>query len=83
MGTLLLIFVMIFVVAPIAKAYADRLARGPTQEPTIDPTELAQLREELDRLGAEVLRLRDEHSFMVRLLGEGERQKSQENQIDP
>lgn len=71
MMTILIIFAVIFVLAPIAQAYAKRLER-----PLADPNalnEIARLREELDRLSAHVARLDDEQQFMVRLLDEGER----------
>ncbi len=75
MSTLILIFVLIFVVAPIAKAYADRISG---QIPPGDPTagrELARLKDEVERLSSEVTRLNEEQSFMLRLLTDGERKK--------
>jgi hypothetical protein len=75
MGTLLIIFAMVFVLGPIAKAYADRLSRGLPAESDSTRAEIGRLREDVDRLSAEVSRLHDEQSFMVRLLSEGERKK--------
>lgn len=69
--TVLIIFAIIFVLAPIAQAYARRL-NPPELPPGADPRELARLREELDQLAAQVARLQEEQSFMVRLLSEGE-----------
>jgi cell division protein FtsB len=74
MSTLLIVFAMIFVLGPIAKAYADRISRG-LPESESSRAELARLREEVDRLTTEVARLHDEQSFMVRLLSEGDRQR--------
>jgi hypothetical protein len=68
---ILIIFAVIFVLAPIAQGYAKRLER-----PLGDPNalnEIARMREEIDRLTAQVARLDEEQQFMVRLLGEGER----------
>jgi hypothetical protein len=73
MMTILIIFAMIFVLAPIAQAYAKRLER-----PELDPgavNEIARLREEMDRLVTQVNRLEEEQSFMVHLLSEGERRE--------
>jgi cell division protein FtsB len=75
MSTLLIVFAMIFVLGPIAKAYADRISRGLPPESESSRAELARLREEVDRLTTEVARLHDEQSFMVRLLSEGDRQR--------
>ena len=75
MATLLIIFSMIFVLAPIAKAVADRINRDLPASGAAGAAELERLREEVERLGAEVGRLQEEQSFMVRLLTEGERQK--------
>lgn len=75
MSSVLLIFVLIFVIAPIAKAYADRISG---QLPPGDPAEgreVARLKEEVERLSSEVTRLSDEQSFMLRLLTDGERRK--------
>jgi hypothetical protein len=47
---------------------------GSSNAPQLDPqhtAELARLREEVDQLGAQLLRLQDEQSFMMRLLAEG------------
>jgi hypothetical protein len=78
MGTILIIFALVFVLGPIAKAYADRISRElpPGSETSLG--EIARMREEIDRLSLEVARLQDEQSFMVRLLSEGERRRLEE-----
>ncbi|MDQ3556225.1 MAG: hypothetical protein M3409_05555, partial [Gemmatimonadota bacterium] len=63
MMMILLIFAFVFVFGPIARAYAKRL--DGTLPPGVPPPELGRLREEVDRLSAEVARLSDEQSFMV------------------
>lgn len=78
MATLLIIFIMIFVVAPIAKAYADRISRELPPGDSASSAELGRLKEEVERLAGEVERLQDEQSFMVRLLTDGERKKLEE-----
>jgi hypothetical protein len=75
MTTVLIIFVMIFVVAPLAKALADRLSREVPPELASNRAELARLKEEVERLSLEVARLQDEQSFMVKLVGEAEQKK--------
>jgi cell division protein FtsB len=75
MSTLLLILVMIFVLGPIAKAYADRISREIPPGSDINAAELARLKEEMERLAAEVARLQDEQSFMVQLLSDAERKR--------
>jgi hypothetical protein len=71
MGTLLIILAVIFIVAPIASAYAKRLERPLPDGNVIG--ELARLREEVDRLSAQVNRLEEEQGFMVQLLSEEQR----------
>lgn len=75
MSTLLIIFAMVFVLGPIAKAYADRISNTLPPESDAHRAELGRLKEEVERLAAEVARLQDEQSFMVRLLSDGERKK--------
>lgn len=75
MAVILIIFSMIFVFGPIARAYAERMNRGLPEGDGASRQELARLREDMDRLAAEVSRLNEEQSFMVRLLSEGDRQK--------
>lgn len=65
----LLIIVIIFVLAPIANAYAKRMSRPGL--PAADAAELGRLREEMDRLGAQVAKMDDQQSFMLRLLEDG------------
>jgi hypothetical protein len=68
--TILIIIAIIFILAPIAQGYARRL--NPPDLPGISPRDVARLREELDQLIAQVSRLQDEQSFMLRLLSEGD-----------
>lgn len=75
MATILIIFSMIFVFGPLAKAYADRLSRDLPPGAGVPPEEVARLREEVERLAGEVARLHDEQSFMLRLLSDSDRQK--------
>jgi hypothetical protein len=65
---LLLVLLIVFVLAPMAQAYAKRL--NPPDVPGVKPNEIARLREEVDQLAATVNRLQDEQSFMLRLLSE-------------
>ena len=81
MTMILLIFAFIFVLGPIAQAYAKRLSQP--LPPGVAPPELARLREEVDRLNAEVSRLSDEQSFMVRLLSDGERRQLERGNRSP
>lgn len=83
MATLLIIFAMVFVLGPIAKAYADRISREIPPGSDLNAGELGRLRDEVERLSSEVSRLQDEQSFMVRLLSDGERQKLFEDRRDP
>ncbi|HEV2147812.1 MAG TPA: hypothetical protein VGR37_10450 [Longimicrobiaceae bacterium] len=71
MPLVVLILLIVFVVGPIARAYADRVRRGANALPGA-AEETARLREEVDRLAAEVARLSEEQSFMLRLLAPGE-----------
>ena len=75
MGTVLIIFSILFIFGPLAKAYADRLTRDLPDGSGVKPEELARVKEEVERLSAEVARLHDEQSFMLRLLSEGDRKK--------
>lgn len=75
MATILIIFSMIFVFGPIAKAYADRLNRDIPPGSSASAAEIAKLREEVDRLSSEVGRLHEEQSFMLTLLGDGDRKR--------
>jgi hypothetical protein len=73
MTWLLMLLLIIFVLAPMAQAYARRL--NPPDVPGVKPGEIARLREELELLAAQVNQLQDEQSFMLRLLTEGERKR--------
>ena len=75
MATVLIIFAMIFVFGPIAKAYADRMSRELPPGAGVAADEVARLREDVERLSAEVARLHEEQSFMVRLLSERDQQR--------
>jgi len=76
MTTLILLLAIIFVLAPLAQAYAKRLS-GPDVPPGIHPGDVARLREEVDALAAQVNRLQEEQSFMLRLMSEGEKPRLQ------
>lgn len=67
----LLIFMFVFVLGPIARAYAKRLDRP--LPPGASPPEVARLREELDLLGARVERMDEEQRFLLRLLSDDKR----------
>jgi len=75
MGVVFLIFAVIFVLGPIARAYAQRISQELPPGLHGEMAEMAKLRDEVDRLGQEVARLQEEHSFMVRLLTDGERKR--------
>lgn len=78
MASVLIILLLIFVFGPIARGYAERLSRG--EIPSIRPQEsdVARLREEVDRLSQDVARLQEEQSFMMNLLGSAEQKKLDE-----
>ncbi len=75
MSTVLIIFAFIFVLGPIAKAYADRLSRELPPEATKRLAEVSRLREEMDQLNANVSRLQEEQSFLLRVLSENDQRK--------
>jgi len=77
MMSLILLLAVLFVLAPIAQAYARRLS-GPDVPPGLHPGDVARLREEVEALAAQVNRLQDEQSFMLRLMTEGEKQRLEE-----
>jgi hypothetical protein len=81
MAFVIAIMLIVFVLGPIARALAVRLARGGDAALPGAPQEVARLREEVDRLGVEVARLTDEQAFMLRLLAPGE--QKQESGGDP
>lgn len=69
MGTLIIILVLVVFLSPLVRAYAERISRpalGGNAE-----AELVRLREEMDRLSAQVARLQDEQQFLTRLLEAG------------
>ncbi|HEX2094930.1 MAG TPA: hypothetical protein VHG28_21195 [Longimicrobiaceae bacterium] len=70
----LAIIFIVFVLGPMARAHADRVGRGadPAAFPGTAP-EVVRLREEVDRLSAEVAKLTEEQQFMLRLLAPGDR----------
>lgn len=62
--------IVLLVAALLARWVVSGLSRGGTSElPAAHVAEVARLREEVDGLQAEVSRLSDEQSFLVRLLG--------------
>jgi hypothetical protein len=69
----IVIFIIVFVLAPLANAAAKRLSAPPS--PGALPDDVARLREELDQLTAQVSRLQEEQGFMLRLLTEGEKRR--------
>ncbi|MET0396408.1 MAG: hypothetical protein ABW277_06270 [Longimicrobiaceae bacterium] len=69
------ILVVVFVLGPIARAVATRVSRGGPALPAPPSQEVALLREEVERLGAEVARLNEEQAFMLRLLAPGEQKQ--------
>ena len=69
------ILVVVFVLGPIARAYADRVRREGRALPAPPTEEVALLRDEVERLGAEVARLSEEQAFMLRLLAPGEKKQ--------
>ncbi|HET7275582.1 MAG TPA: hypothetical protein VFI91_10505 [Longimicrobiaceae bacterium] len=73
MTTFLIIFAFIFVLGPIASAYAKRLSSEVPPETLKRLAEVSRLREEVDQLTANVNRMEEEQSFLLRLLSEGER----------
>jgi hypothetical protein len=75
MSFIFIILIIVFVLAPIARAYADRLGRELPPGSDASAAEIARLREEVERLALDVSRLQDEQSFMVRLLEEGDRKR--------
>ncbi len=83
MAVLLIIFLTLAVLGPIAKAIAERISHPLPGNDEAQRLELARLREEVDRLSQEVARLQDEQSFMVRLLNEGDRPKLLDEQTTP
>lgn len=70
------LFSLILVMAFLVWAINDGPARLRGGSPA-DAAELARLREEVDRLSAEVMRLADEQAFMLRLVS-GERRPEAE-----
>lgn len=57
--------------------------RLPPEQAQRTEVELGRLREEVDRLNGQVERLVEEQSFLLRLLGEGERPRLLEPENDP
>lgn len=76
MAAVIVILLIVFVLAPFARAAAARLGRGGDTALPGAPQEVARLREEVDRLGAEVTRLSEEQAFMLRLLAPGEQKQA-------
>jgi hypothetical protein len=87
MTTILIIFLLIFVLGPIASAYAKRIGSSNPEAERLTG-EVRALKEEVDRLQHEVHRLLEEQSFMVRMLeertgGDGERGGRSRGAIEP
>jgi hypothetical protein len=77
----IIIISLIAVVAMLAGLVGVAIGRAPLREregARLEPASLAEigrLREDVDRLSAEVSRLHEEQSFIVNLLGETERKR--------
>ena len=71
MSTLFLLLAFLYLARLVTSSWSERGARS-----AIDPghtAELARLREEVDQLQAQVMRLTEEQSFLMRLLDQGAR----------
>ncbi|MBV9774024.1 MAG: hypothetical protein JO040_08750 [Gemmatimonadetes bacterium] len=79
MSIAIVVILCIFVLGPLARGASRgafrQVAPGGSPE---DRAEIARLREEVDRLGTEVMRLSEEQGFMMRLLEPGSAGKAQE-----
>ena len=75
MGIIVTILGFIFVIGPIAGAIAKRIAAGASPAAIPERLELKRLKDEVERLSAEVARLQDEQSFVLKLLEEGDRKR--------
>ena len=71
MSLVVLILLIVFVAGPIGRAYAERVRREAPALPGAGE-EIARLRDDVERLGAEVARLTEEQAFMLRLLSPGD-----------
>jgi hypothetical protein len=67
-STLILLVVLAYLARWVASGWGER---GRTEIEARHTHEIARLREEMDQLQAQVLRLTDEQSFLTRLLAEG------------
>jgi cell division protein FtsB len=70
-SALFLLLAFVYLARLVASSWGERGSRG-----AIDPghtAELVRLREEVDQLQAQVTRLTDEQSFLMRLLDQGGR----------
>jgi len=67
-STLILLLVFAYLARWVASGWGER---GRTELDARHTHEIARLREEVDQLQAQVLRLTDEQSFLTRLLAEG------------
>ena len=77
------ILVVVFVLGPIARAVAARVSRGGPALSAPPSQEVALLRDEVERLGAEVARLSEEQAFMLRLLAPGEQKQAPGGELPP
>ncbi|GEM_PF-3274771 len=84
MGWLLIMAFWIIVLVFLGRwIFGDQSARR-LPEQAVSQEELDRLREDVDRLNAQMTRLIDEQSFMVRMLSEGDRKRLEERtRTDP
>lgn len=69
------LFAIIFIGAPLAAAAGRRWEKEAGRPDPASLAEISRLRDEVERLSGEVLRLQEEQSFMVKLLGDAERKR--------
>jgi len=78
MGWLLIMAFWIIVLVYLGRwIFGDQSGRR-LPEQAVSQEELDRLREDVDRLNAQMTRLIDEQSFMVRMLSEGDRKRLEE-----
>jgi cell division protein FtsB len=74
-ATLLLLVVLAFLARWVASGWGG--GHGNPELQARHTAEIARLRDEVDQLQAQVLRLGDEQSFLMRLLTEGDRPRGE------
>jgi len=83
MELVLIIFVFIFVIGPLVSAYSKRMSQQLPAGDDQTRAQLAQLRDEVDRLSAEVEKLSDEQSFLLRLLSPADQEAAARARLAP